>query len=300
MGGDWAVTKGHLSARQGRELIFAMPVGEGNSGGPLLKDGKVVALVTSEAQGRAFAAAAASVKLFLEGSGVFSTTATAAATAASPQQVPPPAAPPAKPDAGASVGSVSAQQALGLMGAAQTEANRLTILRDLVRKRNLTGPISAADMLSLVQSFGDGNRAGAIDMMKNLLAPDLSAADVVALMGENVQEPMRFRILQSLLQAGRVKKPIAGEDGAALMARFHDNLRISAISIADKQLAAGLTVPQALALMGAQEKEAVRHRVLLSLARTQRLKAPLSGEEKLQLVEGLSGNFRTTALQALK
>ena len=70
MGGDWAVSKGHFSARQGRELIFAMPVGEGNSGGPLVKDGKVVALVTSEGQGKAFAVAAASVGLFLDGSGI--------------------------------------------------------------------------------------------------------------------------------------------------------------------------------------------------------------------------------------
>ncbi len=298
MGGDWAVSKGHLSARQGRELIFAMPVGEGNSGGPLLLNGKAVALVTSEAQGRAFAAPAASVKLFLEGSGV-GVSASAPANAPFGELLD---APGAKPVAGAAPGTapVSVEEALALMGEGQNETTRLTVLRDLVRKRSLTGPVSAGQMLSLMQGFGDNNRASAINMMKNLLAPNLTSADAAALMGESTQELARFRILQDLLQAGRIQRPIAGEDAVALLARFHDNMRISAISIIDKQLAAGLSVQQVLALMGAQEKEPVRHRVLLTVARGKHVKTPLSAEEKLQLVEGLTGNYRATALQLFK
>lgn len=298
MGGDWAVSKGHMSARQGRELIFVMPVGEGNSGGPLLMNGKVVALVTSEAQGRAFAAPAASVKLFLEGSGV---TGSASTSAAVPVGAPPrsASAKPA-PSTAAGAAAVSVEQALALMGASQDEATRFTVLRDLVRKRSLAGPVSAAEMLSIMQGFGDKNRVAAIDTMKNLLVPNLSGADALALMGENTQESARFRILQSLLQAGRLQRPIAGEEAVALLARFHDNLRISAISIIDKQLAAGLGVRQVLALMGPEEKEPVRHRVLLTLLRAQRIKSPLEADEKLQLVETMTGTYRSSALQALK
>jgi hypothetical protein len=220
MGGDWAVSKGNLSARQGRELIFTMPVGEGNSGGPLIKDGKVIALVTSEAQGRAFAAAAASVKLFLEGSGVQG----AAASASTPQSPP---TTEAKPSGGAAPGAVSVEQALALIGAGQTEAQRFTILRDLARKRSLSGPISAAQMQSLVQGFGDSSRAAAIDALKALVAPDLTTADALALMGNNAQEAMRLRIMQSLFSAGRVRRPLSAEDAVALLERFHDNLRMS-------------------------------------------------------------------------
>jgi hypothetical protein len=293
MGGDWAVSKGHLSARQGRELIFAMPLSEGDSGAPLIKDGKVVALVTSEAQGRAFAAAAASVKLFLEGSGVQSAAAVATDAHTSMPKAP-------KPSANAAQSSVSAEQVLALMGVGQTEANRIVILRDLMRKGSLTGPLSAADVLSIVQGFGDTNRAAAIDMMKASIAADLSITDALALMGENAQEPARFRIMQILIQAGRLQRPLAGDDAVTLMSRFHDNLRISAIAVIDNHIAAGLSVQQALDLMGPQEKEPVRHRALLALARAHKLKTPLSAEEKLQLLEGLTGNYRAGALQVIK
>ena len=43
----WAVTKGSIMGRQGPDLVFAAGVNEGNSGGPLLVNERVVGVVTS-------------------------------------------------------------------------------------------------------------------------------------------------------------------------------------------------------------------------------------------------------------
>jgi hypothetical protein len=48
--GPWAVVKGNISSRQGRDLYFSPTVDFGHSGGPIIQDGKVVGLVTVAGQ----------------------------------------------------------------------------------------------------------------------------------------------------------------------------------------------------------------------------------------------------------
>ncbi|GKS57478.1 hypothetical protein YTPLAS18_10050 [Nitrospira sp.] len=43
--GPWNITRGNIGSRQGRDLYFSPPVDEGNSGGPIIQNGKVVGLV---------------------------------------------------------------------------------------------------------------------------------------------------------------------------------------------------------------------------------------------------------------
>jgi hypothetical protein len=66
----WAVTKGGIVGRRGRSIIFDGAVEEGNSGGPLVKDGEVVGLIT-QAQGQfAYAAPSLILQYALESWGV--------------------------------------------------------------------------------------------------------------------------------------------------------------------------------------------------------------------------------------
>ena len=68
--GPWSVIKGNIVSRQGRDVIFSAAIDEGNSGSPMIQDGRVVGLVTelSEPYGRA--TPVSSVQLFLKGWGV--------------------------------------------------------------------------------------------------------------------------------------------------------------------------------------------------------------------------------------
>jgi S1-C subfamily serine protease len=43
--GPWNITKGNIGSRKGRDVFFQPPVGEGNSGGPIIQNEEVVGVV---------------------------------------------------------------------------------------------------------------------------------------------------------------------------------------------------------------------------------------------------------------
>ena len=65
--GKWVVAKGAYSGTKGRDLLFAGSAGEGSSGGPLTRDGKVVGVITSVTGEFAHASSADAVREFLLG-----------------------------------------------------------------------------------------------------------------------------------------------------------------------------------------------------------------------------------------
>lgn len=69
-GVKWAVTKGESIGIDGRKLKFSGLVDGGNSGGPLLKDGKVIGIVTQTQGDFSFAVPSLIVRYILEGWGV--------------------------------------------------------------------------------------------------------------------------------------------------------------------------------------------------------------------------------------
>ena len=69
-GAPWAVTKGELVGRKGRDLVFSGAIDEGNSGGPLLKGTQVVGIVTEASPPFAYAAPAVLAQYVLESWGI--------------------------------------------------------------------------------------------------------------------------------------------------------------------------------------------------------------------------------------
>jgi hypothetical protein len=86
-GGPWAVVRASIVAREGRDLTIGGSLDEGNSGGPLLKDGEVVGVVTGVEGSFGRAAPVTIARLVLEGWGVQLPAATA-------EREPAPASPP--------------------------------------------------------------------------------------------------------------------------------------------------------------------------------------------------------------
>jgi formylglycine-generating enzyme required for sulfatase activity len=68
--GPWAVIKGNISSRQGRDIYFYPTVGEGNSGGPIIQNGKVVGLVGAGGQLIGQGVTARSIEDYIEGFGI--------------------------------------------------------------------------------------------------------------------------------------------------------------------------------------------------------------------------------------
>jgi len=69
-GGPWAVTKGEIVGRKGRTITFSGAVDEGNSGGPLVRDGQVIGVVTEASSPFASAIPAVIAQYVLESWGV--------------------------------------------------------------------------------------------------------------------------------------------------------------------------------------------------------------------------------------
>lgn len=88
--GDWAVLKAQVVSVDGRDLKLDGRIDEGNSGGPVLKNGKVVGLITSSQRGLGLATPAQFVKFVLKSWGVsLPPAATASASAALPRTAAP-------------------------------------------------------------------------------------------------------------------------------------------------------------------------------------------------------------------
>ena len=68
--GPWAVIRASITSRDGRDLTLTGEIDEGNSGGPLLKQGKVVGVVTGLGNRFARATPAAIVDIVLQGWGI--------------------------------------------------------------------------------------------------------------------------------------------------------------------------------------------------------------------------------------
>jgi formylglycine-generating enzyme required for sulfatase activity len=69
-GGSWAISRGTIASRQGRVLYFSATIDKGNSGGPLLREGKVVGVVTNKGPAFGEALEPASIAAFLTGSNI--------------------------------------------------------------------------------------------------------------------------------------------------------------------------------------------------------------------------------------
>jgi hypothetical protein len=67
--GPWAVVKGNISSRQGRDLYFSPTVDSGHSGGPIIQNGKVVGLVAVAGQSSGRGVIAKSIHDYVEGYG---------------------------------------------------------------------------------------------------------------------------------------------------------------------------------------------------------------------------------------
>ncbi|MEO8341799.1 MAG: SUMF1/EgtB/PvdO family nonheme iron enzyme [Nitrospirota bacterium] len=88
--GPWALIKGNISSRQGRDIYFSPSVDSGHSGGPVLHSGNVVAMVGAGSQTVGRGVTARSVQDYIEGFGIMSqenTTSTSIATESSPSPV---------------------------------------------------------------------------------------------------------------------------------------------------------------------------------------------------------------------
>lgn len=68
--GPWAIVKGNISSRQGRDIFFSPSVESGHSGGPIFQDGKVIGVVGSGIQSVGRGVTVRSVQDYIEGFGI--------------------------------------------------------------------------------------------------------------------------------------------------------------------------------------------------------------------------------------
>jgi S1-C subfamily serine protease len=68
--GPWAVIRGNVVSRRGRDIDLAAAVDEGNSGGPIIQNGRAVGLIAGVGQSFGRGVTAMSIHDFLEGFGI--------------------------------------------------------------------------------------------------------------------------------------------------------------------------------------------------------------------------------------
>lgn len=89
--GPWALIKGNISSREGRDIYFSPSVDSGHSGGPVFHSGKVVAMVGAGNQSVGRGVTARSVHDYIEGFGITAQERTSSTSIAT-ESLPPPAA----------------------------------------------------------------------------------------------------------------------------------------------------------------------------------------------------------------
>lgn len=68
--GPWAIVKGNISSRQGRDIFFSPSVESGHSGGPIFQGGKVVGMVSAEDHSIGRGVIVRSAQDYMEGFGI--------------------------------------------------------------------------------------------------------------------------------------------------------------------------------------------------------------------------------------
>ena len=89
--GPWAIVKGNISSRQGRDIYFSPSVESGHSGGPIFQGGKVVGVVGSGSQSVGRGVTVGSVEDYIEGFEITAQERTSSGSMAT-ESSPPPAA----------------------------------------------------------------------------------------------------------------------------------------------------------------------------------------------------------------
>lgn len=89
--GPWAIVKGNISSRQGRDIFFSPSIESGHSGGPIFQGGKVVGVVGSGNQSVGRGVTVGSVEDYIEGFGIAAQDRTSSG-AMTTESSPPPAA----------------------------------------------------------------------------------------------------------------------------------------------------------------------------------------------------------------
>jgi len=87
--GPWAVIKGNISSRQGRDVYFSPSIDSGHSGGPMVQGGKVVGVVGSGSQSVGRGVTVGSVEDYLEGFGITAQESTGSSSSAAAGSSPP-------------------------------------------------------------------------------------------------------------------------------------------------------------------------------------------------------------------
>ena len=87
--GPWALIKGNISSRQGRDIFFSPSVDSGHSGGPVFQGGKVVAVVGAGSQSVGRGVTVRSVQDYIEGFGITAQESTNTASTATVPSPPP-------------------------------------------------------------------------------------------------------------------------------------------------------------------------------------------------------------------
>jgi formylglycine-generating enzyme required for sulfatase activity len=92
--GPWAVVKGNISSRQGRDIYFSPSVDSGHSGGPIVQGGKVGGVVGAGDQSVGRGVIARSVQDYVEGFGITAqeSTGSSSSSVSSAPVLPPPVA----------------------------------------------------------------------------------------------------------------------------------------------------------------------------------------------------------------
>ena len=96
--GPWAVVKGNISSRKGRDIFFSPSLDSGHSGGPIIQAGKVVAVVGSAGQSVGRGVIVRSVQDYIEGFGITAQESMGSSPSAASVPTPPPPAITAKPE----------------------------------------------------------------------------------------------------------------------------------------------------------------------------------------------------------
>ena len=94
--GPWAIVKGNISSRQGRDIFFSPSVESGHSGGPIFQGSKVVGVVGSGIQSVGLGVTVGSVEDYIEGFGITAQESKSSASMAAESSLPPAAT--AKPE----------------------------------------------------------------------------------------------------------------------------------------------------------------------------------------------------------
>ncbi|MGZ8944915.1 MAG: TIR domain-containing protein [Methylococcaceae bacterium] len=175
------------------------------------------------------------------------------------------------------------------------DQERLNLIKKAIP--DLTEPLNAKEVASLLEGLNVNNRVTGITMLNNKLAANLNGEDLVLILA-GLEDSYRGNAIESLKKAEKIKAGLSAAEAAAILKGIGLGYKGQAILNIASQLTVNLN-GEDLVLVLAGLEDSYRVNAIEALKKAEKIKAGLSAAEAAAILKGIGSGYKGQAISII-